>query len=223
MFTEQLLESIRPGFLEPTNRFREKFDRGLARIRRDGHPCYHTNSLNDRLGALLAEHLPRLRAYVRLHMGPQLRQKESASDLVQSACREVLQRDGQPQFGGEAGFRQWLFTTALRKVRDRVDYYRAGKRNVDREAPMTDGVLAGIYAHCATPSADLDMRERIARFESAFDELDGNHREVITLARIVGLSHREIAATMGCTEAASKQLLYRALAELALALERRPD
>ncbi len=41
--------------------------------------------------ALLAEHLPGLRAYVRLRMGPDLRAKESASDLVQSACCEILE------------------------------------------------------------------------------------------------------------------------------------
>lgn len=156
-------------------------------------------------------------------MGPQLRQKESAADLVQSACREILEHRDKYQFGGEAGFRRWLFTTALRKVRDRVDYYRAGKRNVDREASITDGELANVYADCATPSRDLDMRERIARFESAFDELEADHREVITLARIVGLPHREIAVAMNRSEAASKQLLYRALAELALTLGRHPN
>ena len=51
-------------------------------------------------------------------MGPQLRAKESASDLVQSVCREVLGRLDRFQHGGEAGFRHWLYATALRKVRD---------------------------------------------------------------------------------------------------------
>src|SRR5688500_18938106 len=40
--------------------------------------------------AILAKHLPGLRAYVQLHMNPVLRARESASDLVQSACRELV-------------------------------------------------------------------------------------------------------------------------------------
>ena len=49
---------------------------------------------------LIAQHLPRLRAFVRLRLGPQLAAKESASDIVQSACRDVLARADQFQHGG---------------------------------------------------------------------------------------------------------------------------
>lgn len=171
------------------------------------------------IAALMEQHLPRLRAFVRLRMGPQLRAKESASDLVQSACREVLGNLDRYRHRSEANFKSWLFTTALRKVYDRVDYYRAGKRDLDREVAPADSVLGECYADLLTPSADLDMRERIARFERAFDELDEDHREVITLARIVGLPHKEVAEAMGRTEAASRMLLYRALAQLATLLD----
>jgi RNA polymerase sigma-70 factor (ECF subfamily) len=63
------------------------------------------------------------------------------------------------------------------------------------------------------------MRERIARLEAAFDRLPADYREVITLTRIVGLPHREVAEAMGRSETASRMLLYRALAELAAELE----
>jgi RNA polymerase sigma-70 factor (ECF subfamily) len=168
---------------------------------------------------LLEQHLPRLRAYIRLRMGPQLRARESASDLVQSACREVLENIGRYQHRSEANFRRWLFTTAARKVRDRVDYHRADKRDVDREITPPDGAVAAVYADFVTPSADLDMRERVARLEAAFDRLPADYREVITLIRIVGLPHREVAEAMGRSETASRMLLYRALAELAAELE----
>lgn len=175
------------------------------------------------VATLLERHLPRLRAYIRLRMGPQLRARESASDLVQSACREVLENIGRYQHRSEANFRRWLFTTAARKVRDRVDYHRAEKRDVDREIDCADGTVhdavAAVYADFVTPSADLDMRERVARLEAAFDRLPADYREVITLTRIVGLPHREVAEAMGRSETASRMLLYRALAELAAELE----
>lgn len=176
------------------------------------------------IGALLERNLPRLRAFVRLRMGHELRAQESASDIVQSACREVLAHLDRYRYRGEANFRHWLFTTAIRKVRDRVDYYRAEKRDVARRADLPSGesmqqALASAYADFVTPSADLDMQERIARLEAAFDRLPEDYREVITLTRIVGLSHREVAEAMGRSEPASRMLLYRALAQLAVELD----
>ncbi len=58
------------------------------------------------IDALLEANLPALRAFVRLRMGPTLRAKESASDLVQSACREVLEGLDRFQFQGAENFRR---------------------------------------------------------------------------------------------------------------------
>jgi len=174
----------------------------------------------DAIAALLERHLPRLRAFVRLRMGRELRRRESASDLVQSACREVLRQADRYRYRSEANFRSWLFTTALRKVRDRIDYWQADKRDAARDFTADDGDvqdvehLAGVYADFATPSAQLEAKERIARLEAAFDRLPDEYREVITLARIVRLPHREVAAAMGRSEVASRGLLYRALSAL---------
>ena len=179
----------------------------------------------------LTRHLPGLRAYVRLRMGPELRAKESASDLVQSTCREVLEHADRFRHGGEARFRQWLFTTALRKVKNRLAYYRAAKREVAREvghhagrsrASEQDVSLAAFYQTLSTPSRHLLQRERIAAIEAAFDRLSEPHREVILLSRIVGLSHDEVARTMGRSTQATRSLLHRALAELAECLDE-PD
>ena len=170
---------------------------------------------------LLERNLPRLRAYIRLRMGPQLRAKESSADLAQSACREVLQNLGRFQYQGESNFRRWLFTTALRKVKNRVQYYQAEKRDVKREGgPAEDLVsLSQVYGSLVTPSQEMMRREYAERFEAVFAQLPEHYREVILLSRVVGLSHREIAATMERTESSTRNLLYRALAELATALD----
>lgn len=172
---------------------------------------------------LLARHLPRLRAYLRLRMGPELRSKESASDLVQSTCREVLEHMDRYRFRGEAQFRQWLFMTALRKLENRVEYYRAAKRDAAREAAsespanLAEGgdSLAAFYRTLSTPSRELMQREWIEALERAFEELPEARREVILLSRIVGLPHEEVARSMGRTVGATRSLLHRALADLA--------
>src|SRR5262245_60540622 len=84
--------------------------------------------------SLLHQHLPGVQAYVRLRMSPSLRGKESVSDLVQSACREVLQHLGRFQYRGEGNFKHFLYTTALRKVLNKDRYYHEAMRDVRREA-----------------------------------------------------------------------------------------
>ena len=165
---------------------------------------------------LLRRHLPGLRAFIRLRSSPIVRAKESASDLAQSVCREVLQNFEQFQYGNEAGFRHWLFTTALRRIQKKHDYWTTQKRDAGRETPKLDAEgLDVAYRSLSSPSGRAMAAEQLERIENAFDELDEDEREVIVLARIVGLSHREIADKLGKSEGATRTQLYRALARLA--------
>lgn len=165
------------------------------------------------LDRLLAEHLPGLRAFVRLRLGPTLRARESASDLVQSVCREVLQHQARFQHPGAGAFRAWLYTTAQRKISNRLQYLSAGKRDVAREQGERE--LVNAYRSFCTPSAHAMGREALDRIEAAFDDLNGDQREVIVLTRVLGLARGEVAASMGRSEASVRSLLTRALAELA--------
>ena len=76
-------------------------------------------------------------------------------------------------------------------------------------------MVAG-YSGLCTPSRDAAAREELARAEAALARLSEEHREVIVLARIVGLSHAQIAEKLGTTEVATRSLLHRALARLAV-------
>ncbi|MCA8951418.1 MAG: sigma-70 family RNA polymerase sigma factor, partial [Planctomycetes bacterium] len=153
---------------------------------------------------LLVRHLPSLRAYVRLKAGPVVRAREAESDVVQSVCREVLQRQGEFRFGGEGGFRHWLFRTALRKILDKHKLHTAERRDVRREqAPVRgqDGSAAALafpdpLAAFATPSAVAIGRERFEQIAAAFDRLPPDHAEVVLLSRVVGLSRADVAQAM---------------------------
>jgi len=144
-------------------------------------------------------------------------------DLVQSVCRELIEQRDKFEFQGDAAFRNWLYTAALRKVVERSRHWNAAKRDVERESvpEADDAPVADAYATVTTPSLVARRREDLAAFEAAFDDLTEEHREVVTLAKLVGLSHAEIAVKLGRTEEACRQLLRRALVRLELALERR--
>lgn len=177
---------------------------------------------HEAVNALLERYLPRLRAFVRLRAGPLIRRHESNADIVQSVCREVLQHMDRFRYPSEAAFKRWLFTTALRKLSNRRDYYLAEKRDALRNAREEDTQrhreLLECYSSFSTPSGRVAVREEIARVEEAMEGLSEEHREVITLAHLVGLSRAEIAEHMGRSEGAVRHLLYRALAQLGVRL-----
>src|SRR5262245_6985429 len=86
------------------------------------------------VGEILERHLPALRFYVRVKASPALLEREHESDIVQSVCLELLEHAASFEFRGEAAFRQWLFTAALRKLVEKDRYWNAGKRDAKRLA-----------------------------------------------------------------------------------------
>ncbi len=177
---------------------------------------------------LLQRYLPGLRAFIRMRAGPMIRRRESESDLAQSVCREVLEHLDQFQYGDEVGVKRWLYTTALRKILHRYEYWGAEKRDAMRNlTPGISGVSASEverqleeqYRTFSTPSQHAMKREELERVERAFDELKDEQREVISLAHVVGMSRAEIAAQLGKSEGAVRTMPSRALAELAERLD----
>jgi len=160
--------------------------------------------------ALVARYLPSIRAFVRMRMGAELRAKEETCDITQSVAREVLQHADRFQHGGEEGFREWLFTTAHRKVKKRLRHWRAARRDGQQEASLPEE-LAGLVA---TPSHHATAREHLAAVEQAFDGLTPEQRDVITWSRLAGLSHAQIAQRLDKSEVAVRKILSRALARL---------
>jgi len=173
------------------------------------------------LGRLYAQVAPELRAFFRLKIGPRISERESAEDLVQTVFREVIQDLDQFEDRGEGSFRKWLFITAWRKLRDRQRYWGRECRNADGEVQGYDLERASFYGHILSPSRIAMGREEAQKFERAFDSLEEDHRTVITLSRMLGLSIVEISLEMERSEGAVRALLYRALAKLGYLLEQK--
>lgn len=160
---------------------------------------------------LLARHEGALRTYVRLHIDPLLRARESCSDLVQSVCRECLQDLEGFSFRNEPAFRKWLFQKALSKILDRRRYWLAERRDPRREVR---GACDEIRAPQFSASEVAIRNEDLAALERCFDRLPEEYRQVIVASKLYGQSHAEIAADLGRHEGAVRMLLHRALARL---------
>jgi RNA polymerase sigma-70 factor (ECF subfamily) len=174
------------------------------------------------LEALLVRTLPAIESYLRLRMGPVLRARESAADLAQSVATGALLALGEFSYRGEGAFRRWLFERARHKLQEHVRHFRAAGRDPRREqagSGVVDDVLPA-YRLLGTPSQELASTEAIAAIERAFDTLPEDWQEAVTLHRIAGLSHAEIADRLGRSEGAVRNLVYRGLSRLAIQLEK---
>jgi RNA polymerase sigma-70 factor (ECF subfamily) len=154
-------------------------------------------------------------------MGPTLRARATEDDLVQSVAREVLADLSTFEWRGEPAFRHWLYVRAHSKLTEKVRHATAGKRDLTRETELAadqSEALLGCYATLCTPSREVQMAEALRRIEAAFDSLDDDYREAITLYRFGGMEYAAIAERMGRSEGAVRNLVYRGLSRLALLL-----
>ncbi len=174
------------------------------------------------LDELLTRHLPQLHAYVRVRLGHAVRARESSLDVVQSVCRELLAAPGEFTFQGDERFRGWLFTAALHKIRDKQRFHGRERRDAGREQELVEDEPVWLRAASwLTPSIDAIGGETARALAAAMASLSEEHREVVTMARLVGLPHAVIAEVLGRSEAAVRQLLVRALLKLAAELRAR--
>lgn len=176
------------------------------------------------LEALYARTLPHVRAFVRLRIDHVTRDQEAVSDIVQSACREVLAKDGF-EYRGETAFRGYLCQAALNKIKNHRRHYLAQKRGGGKVQGLgsEDPALAQIYSTTfLDPVRGAIRNEEVAFLEATFEKLPDQYREALTMYRIVGLPISDLARHFGRTEAATKMLLSRAMARLACLLERDP-
>lgn len=188
----------------------------------DSKELAHAASRGD-VGAieeLLAHYLPDLREYVAKNAGGLVKAKESASDLAQSVCREVLEslKSGRLVYRSEPEFRQWLYRAAVMKMMNRQRFWTAERRDARAEGAALDASSTPeppTREASRTPSRAVALREELELFEAAFAKLPENYREVIALHHVEQLSHAEIAERLGVSEANSRMLLSRALAKLA--------
>jgi RNA polymerase sigma factor (sigma-70 family) len=171
------------------------------------------------LDALVESHMDRLRDHVRRGVGPLLRARETADDVVQSTVREVYEGSAGVEFTSEPAFRKYLLTLATHKIISKSRRHRALRRTPEREVPLADGVWElpqpGASRPSRSPSAQAELVEDVERLRSAFAELDEEGRRIVAMRKVLGRTTREIATELGLPESTVRFKLARHLAWLA--------
>lgn len=168
---------------------------------------------------LLERYLPGLRQMVQHRMGEAIRARESGSDIVQSCCREVLHHLDRYQYDGEEGFRNWLYTMAIRKIKNRHRFYQALKRSPGSDEAVRDSLVdparQSFVKSSETPSREAIKNEELAHVQQLLNDLPEMYRKIISMVYLDQLSHSEIALRLGITPSHARVKLTRAMARLA--------
>jgi RNA polymerase sigma-70 factor (subfamily 1) len=177
----------------------------------------------DALNDLFARYHSQMVEIARRRIGPKLRRKEDPDDLAQTTFREATRDFKNYEYRGEGSLVRWLVHILQNKIRDKAEFYSAGKRNTSLEtaldAPLdrrnTDSKGMEPEATDLSVTRQVQRDERFEILRKALVELSPEYREAITLVFFQGLPLREAGQRMGGrSEDALRMLLRRAEAKL---------
>ncbi len=155
----------------------------------------------------------------RRKIGPRLRLKEEPDDLAQTTFREAARDFPNYEYRGEPSLIRWFLQILQNKIRDKAEFYSAGKRDLGRERSMDAPVAGGDDGPRTIEPAsdDLSVTMQVTRDENrnylrhALEDLTPEHRQAITLVFFEGKPLREAGEIMGGrTEDAVRMMLRRA-------------
>jgi RNA polymerase sigma factor (sigma-70 family) len=129
--------------------------------------------------------------------------RQEADDAFQETLMSAIR--AYPRLDGGANVRAWLFTIARRKA---IDAHRA---RVRRPLPVEDVPEPRLTRPDPTAANGLGVDAELWALVRA---LPAKQRGAVALRFVAGLSHAEVAAALGCSEAAARQSLYAGLTKL---------
>jgi RNA polymerase sigma-70 factor (ECF subfamily) len=173
------------------------------------------------LGRLLDSYRNYLRLLARTGVDVSLQGKADPSDLVQDALLRAAQRFDQFRGSNDAELAGWLRQILARCLADLVRRYRAAGRRTGREQSLeqllnrSSQAMEEILAvPDPSPSQSAERRDLGVVLSDALAQLSEDHREVIVLHHLEGLSWDEVGRRLGRTAGAARMLWARALKEL---------
>jgi len=216
---------------------RRREDRGEAFALPDGFENDETSRLvarakggdPDALNELFAHYHSIMVEVARRRIGPRLRLKEDPQDLAQTTFREAARDFQRYEYRGPGSLLRWLIQILQNKIRDKAEFYSAGKRDSSLEttldAPRSPD--SGFASAPEPPSPDLSVTrvvqrdERFRLLRDALGQLTPEYRQAITLVFFEGLTLREAGERMGGrSEDALRMMLRRAERKLGDILKR---
>lgn len=172
------------------------------------------------LEELLGRHRREIERGLDAKLPARLRPRVDVSDVVQDALLDAYRHLDAFEPRGVGSFRGWLRKIAENRLRMAIEKHLASaQREAAAEVPF-GAPGADPSAGSTSPSVAADRAERRTVLRTAMAELSVDHRRVLELVRLQGLSIAQAALAMERSENAIKKLMARALVELSGKLPR---
>lgn len=139
---------------------------------------------------------------------------EDANDLVQETFIKAYK--ALKSFKGDSSFYTWIYRIAVNKtinfLKQRKNRVQMSLNDLDFNAEHDPDLVSLISEK--TPRRDLNLAELQDKLNVAMQRLSEQHRMVVTLHDIQGLSHEEIGKIMGCNVGTVRSRLFYARQQL---------
>ena len=134
---------------------------------------------------------------------------EEARDVAQEVFLQVFRMLG--RFEGRSSLKTWIYRIAVNQCHNRRRFWHRRRR--DREQAFEEGLSTRGAVSSGTepgPYEEACRRERARRVQQALLQLSFEHRSVLVLREVEGLTCDEVASALGVPEGTVKSRLSRA-------------
>jgi RNA polymerase sigma-70 factor (ECF subfamily) len=138
-----------------------------------------------------------------------LRNPDDAMEVAQESFFRAYRKI--TSFQGQSSFYTWLYRIAVNIC---IDHQRRQKRNPLEFRESMDEVFEQQNEVARDPFSDVHDRELREKMLSAIDDLTPEHKAVIVLRTLEGMSYKDIGQILGCSEGTVMSRLHYARKKL---------
>jgi RNA polymerase sigma-70 factor (ECF subfamily) len=138
-----------------------------------------------------------------------LRNREDALEVAQETFFRAYRKIG--SFKGGSSFYTWLYRIAVNMA---IDWQRRQKRNPLDFRETMDELFEQQQEVAKDPFADVHDQQLREKLSAAINDLTPEHKAVIILRTVEGLSYKDIGEILGCSEGTVMSRLHYARKKL---------